>query len=484
MGERLLGQSFHQVGSTPKVRRVWLRGRNLEVANFGVGQSYQVSYQDEEDAIVLRVVSAEAEGRCRRVAFKTEHSRQIPVIDIMNKEFTDFVGDCSKVLVSFYEDRVIIKLHGDEVARAGRLRRLAQIRNGSEPLRVGSICSGGGIMDHALHAGLGEAGVATKHVFMVEVENTYAQSACENTGLVNKETVLFNVPMERVDLRDVPKCDLLIAGLPCTGASYSGRSKNGLRYAEEHKDAGALVFAFLNYIKALAPIDVVLENVPAYEATASMAIIKSTLSAWGYDFDTSEMRGGEFGAFEDRPRMVFWARTRPQGDAIALDTQLDRHKRVSNMALGDLLDDEDVVADKYRPYEYLKAKEKADKAAGKGFSRQELTRDARKCGTIGRGYAKARSTEPFVQHPDDPNLLRLFTAAEHARVKQVPGQLVDGVCETTAHEILGQSVIYPAFKAVGEVIGASILKTCGEASDLACAEVNSRLERGQLVMAL
>lgn len=464
MSGKLLGQSFHQIGSTPKVRRVWLRGRNLEVANFRVGRFYQVCYQEQKDAIILRVVTEQEGERCRKVAYKTEHSRQIPVIDIMNKEFTDFVGDCSKVLVSFYEDRVVIKLHGDEVARAARLRRLAQIRNGQRALRIGSICSGGGVMDHAIHAGLAEAGVEAKHVFMVEVEDSYAQSACFNSGLVDDGTVLFTAPMEMVDLKDVPPCDLLIAGLPCTGASYQGRSKNGLRYAEEHKSAGALVFAFLNYIKELSPIDIVLENVPPYQDTASMSIIRSTLTTWGYDLDIAEVAGGQFGAFEDRKRMVLWARTRQRNDGVSLAEMLKPHQRVGNMALVDLLEEEEKVQHRYRAYDYLKVKEKSDKAAGRRFMRQELDRNASKCGTIGRGYAKARSTEPFVRHPDDPNLIRLFTAGEHARVKQIPEEMIRGVCETTAHEILGQSVIYPAFKAVGEVLGSSILMRQGAAA--------------------
>lgn len=86
-----------------------------------------------------------------------------------------------------------------------------------------------------------------------------------------------------------------------------------------------------------------------------------------------------------------------------------------------------------------------------------MTADSTSVGTIGRGYSKARSTEPFLAHPVDQGLSRLFTAVEHARLKGIPESLVAGVSETTAHEILGQSVIYPVFEAVGKAIGQSLM---------------------------
>lgn len=97
-----------------------------------------------------------------------------------------------------------------------------------------------------------------------------------------------------------------------------------------------------------------------------------------------------------------------------------------------------------------------DIAAGKGFKRQLLTGEEDGCGVIGRGYAKARSTEPFIISPWNPSLSRLLTPAEHAAVKTAPVSLVRGVSETTAHEILGQSVVYEAVVAIGELIARTV----------------------------
>jgi hypothetical protein len=72
-----------------------------------------------------------------------------------------------------------------------------------------------------------------------------------------------------------------------------------------------------------------------------------------------------------------------------------------------------------------------------------------------------RSTDPKLQHPTDPKLLRQFTPGEHARIKGVPERLVDGVSATVAHQILGQGVVYPPFVGVGQHLGESLDAAAG-----------------------
>jgi DNA (cytosine-5)-methyltransferase 1 len=111
--------------------------------------------------------------------------------------------------------------------------------------------------------------------------------------------------------------------------------------------------------------------------------------------------------------------------------------------------------------EGLKAKEVRDKLQGKNFAMQVVAADSTKVGTITKGYSKVRSTDPKLEHPTDPNLLRQFTAGEHARIKGVPEHLVDGVSATVAHQILGQGVVYPPFVGVGQHLGESLDAAAG-----------------------
>lgn len=121
--------------------------------------------------------------------------------------------------------------------------------------------------------------------------------------------------------------------------------------------------------------------------------------------------------------------------------------------VADILEDVPLDSPMWKSYDYLEAKQVRDSEAGKGFKRQLVTAQDTSYGTIGRGYQKARSTEPFLLHPTDPTLSRLFTPGEHAAGKGIPVSVIAGVAATTAHEILGQSVIYPKFEAIGYAIG-------------------------------
>jgi DNA (cytosine-5)-methyltransferase 1 len=105
--------------------------------------------------------------------------------------------------------------------------------------------------------------------------------------------------------------------------------------------------------------------------------------------------------------------------------------------------------------DYLAEKAVRDLAAGKGFKRQLIDGSEDRCGTIGRFYAKKRSTEPFVVNAE--GLERLFTPLEHARVKSIPEHLIaSGISKTTAHEILGQSVDYRQPLKLGLALFASL----------------------------
>ncbi len=81
-----------------------------------------------------------------------------------------------------------------------------------------------------------------------------------------------------------------------------------------------------------------------------------------------------------------------------------------------------------------------------------LTGSEKFCGTIGKGYFKCRSTEPFLSSKFDKDKSRLFTKNEHARIKGIPEKLVKNISDSLAHEILGQSVLFSAVKSIAVLI--------------------------------
>jgi len=295
--------------------------------------------------------------------------------------------------------------------------------------------------------------VASKLAFANELEPHYLEASLTNNPTWAKDSIAVQGPMQDVEWGLLPKVDVLIAGLPCTGASLAGRAKNKNHFAEEHDGAGALFVSFLAAMSALNPSIAVVENVPIYSASPSMMVIRSVLQHLEYDIHETVLGGREFGALEDRKRMVMVAVSRglPPIDLAALPKT-----GAPAYTLGDVMEPVALDDERWKPYEYLNVKAERDAAKGHNFKRQFVTADSESVGVIGRACWKARSTEPFVPHPSGDGRSRILTPVEHARVKTIPEGLIDGLSSTTAHEILGQSVIFNAFRALGRWIGGAL----------------------------
>lgn len=444
---------YTKLGHHKGKRRLWLEGERLARAGVAPGQRFELSVVETAGkagrGVLLRFDSAGS----RKVSRRLRGSQELPVIDILAGDLIKAFGDVERVRVVVRPGSIEVTVHHHERATAERVIRLIDRLQASEPLLLGSIAHGGGVLDHALHRGLARAGIPVELAFANEVEGEYLEASIANNPIWSERAIAIEAPMQEVEWRKLPPVDILTAGLPCTGASLSGRAKNRLARAEEHETAGPLFVAFLAAIQALRPSVVVLENVPQYSSTASLTVIRSVLGGLDYDLHETVLDGHELGSLERRNRYCLVAANRNVPFSFeGLAPIREREARVA-----DVLDDVPLEDPRWRDYSYLAAKETRDRASGKGFRRQLLDGSEDGLGTIGRGYAKARSTEPFVLHPSNPGKSRLLTPEEHARVKAIPQQLISGLSATRAHEILGQSVVHSAFEAVGLRLGQALV---------------------------
>lgn len=438
---------YTRLGERRGNRRLWLEGTRL--ANQGIVPGIRFDLRMEKGRAVLQF----GEQGERVVSRRQRNGKELPVIDVNSAELEQALGQAERIRVVIRRDCIEVTVHHHEMAERDRVQRLLAKLADGRPLDIGSLAHGGGILDHAIHTGLRDAGIPSRLAFAVEIEKAYLDCSQQNNEVWDAESVGIEAPMEEVEVRKLPKCDVLLSGLPCTGASLSGRAKNGLKRAEEHETAGALYLAFLNVVQATRPSVVLLENVPAYQGTVSYLVINQVLEGLGYTVHDTILDGHALGALERRQRLCMVAVSR---DVKGFDFDGLKPVRTREESISAILDDVPEDSERWRAFEYLDAKQERDKEAGKGFSRQVLSGDEEGCGTIGRGYAKCRSTEPFLLKPDGSGLQRIFTPREHARLKGIPEHLIDGVSDTIAHEILGQSVIHPAFKAVGRLLGATL----------------------------
>ena len=215
---------------------------------------------------------------------------------------------------------------------------------------------------------------------------------------------------------------------------------------------GHLVVPFLAIIARVNPLAILLENVELYKSSASMDIIRSQLRDMHYEMHEAVLNGADWGAMEHRKRLVMVAVTR--GMAFSFD-ELQRPNFTPGK-LADILENIPEDDARWSNMEGLKAKELRDSEAGKNFAMQIFNADSDKICTLTKGMTKNRSTDAKIQHPTNPELLRIPTAIEHARAKQIPEALIGGLSATTAHEMLGQSVIYQVFVSVGQLLAKSI----------------------------
>lgn len=448
----MLQLGYHKLGEQRGQKRLWLEGLKLTDAGYMPGVHYRLKVEETQGELLL-ILDAQGD---RIVSSKRRNGKVRPVIDISNADLARLFGQAERVRVIVRQGKIEVSTHPFDAARRERMERLKAKLATGDKLAIGSMSTGLGVLDHALHQGLNEAGIATHLAFAIECEHAYLQVGLDNNSVYDSTTLVVHSRMEEVETELLPKIEIIAAGLPCTGASKSGRSKNKLAFAEQHESAGTPFLAFLAVIRACNPAVVVLENVLEYQNTVSMHILREVLGEWGYITHETEL-GPKMGALENRHRFC----------AVFADKDLafDWHGlvpvRQKEPTLATVLEDVPLESDAWKPCTYLDAKEQRDKAAGKGFRTQLIEPDVVEVGTIGKGYAKWRSTEPMIRHPGKAGYRRLLTPKEHARVKTIPEELIAGLPVTTAHECLGQSVLHTAFVAVGRLLGKTLIGSSG-----------------------
>ncbi|MGC0153605.1 DNA cytosine methyltransferase [Chromobacterium vaccinii] len=454
----LEGYFIKKVGNNKGAPRIWLEGSQLAKAGIQAGQRYDVEVRGQ--TIVLQ---ANPDGS-RVVSSKKAGEKQNPVIDLNSKELLGVFDGMAAVRVAVKDGEVYILPLASELKKRERLGRLKEKLERGEPLAVGSLSHGGGILSHAIHSGLARAGIPSHLAFANEIRGELIDHAMQVNDVWDANTKPFVAPMQELAFDDkalnhVPKTEILEMGLPCSGASRAGRSKRQLKaHPEEHPEVGHLVVSALVILNKAAPIIVVLENVVEYSTSASASILRNQLRDMGYVTHERVFNGNEWGALENRNRWCMVAVT----EGLNFDfNQLIPPARTPQ-TLRDILDPIPDDHPSWSRMEGLKAKEIRDKAEGKNYSMQVFAADSEKINTITKGYAKVRSTDPKLAHPTDPDLLRQLTVAEHARAKNVPTHLVAGdLSNTEKHEVLGQGIVYSPFLDVGHHVGNTVNEFAG-----------------------
>jgi DNA (cytosine-5)-methyltransferase 1 len=439
-----------KIGNHRGAPRIWLDMPRLAEAGLAPGARFDLDVVPHG----IRIRASDTGVRC--VSAKTLKSGvQLPIIDINSKESLSTFDGHGHVRVIVRADAVYVLLLASELAVLERATRLKTKLANGQPLEVASLSHGVGVLSFAAHEGLSDSGLRCELATFNEIHEGYAaQSVLANPA--SAAAVPLCAPMQELIqdnwiLDKLPKVEVMELGLPCSGASIAGKSKLGLAKMEDHRHVGHLVHAALVLIARLQPAALVLENVEEYAKSASAQLMRHQLADMGYRIEEFVLRARDFGALENRVRWALVALSDGVPSLGSIEPNEASGKPAN--ALGDLLDAVPLDSPSWSPMNYLRDKEARDRAAGKGFAMQVVTPASTSVPTIRKQYNKGGSTDPYVQHPERPELLRKFTPAEHARIKGVPATLVADMSATAAHEALGQGVVVAPFRALFQRLG-------------------------------
>ena len=430
--------------------QLWLENQATARAGFVPGAVFTIEPYRKGILISL------CERGERRVSKKDRGATVVPVIDINSREALAPIAAYEAVRVVYGERLIYVAPLASEIRRWRRLARLREHLVVSRLETAGLAC-GGGVMTHAVHSGLADAGIDARTVMFNEIRADLAEQAVEHNDALSADTMIANLPLQELAfdeevMRRMPEVDLLEMGLPCSGASRAGKAKNKNALPEDHPHVGHLVAGAIAIIARLNPAVVVAENVPLWGTSASASILRGQLRDLGYEVSERVLEATDWGEMEARKRWFMVAVT--EGIAFDFDAMVPTHHVIRYLA--EIMEDVPEDDPRWSPMQYLRDKEVRDLEAGKNFRMQIFDGSEIHIGTLTKGLHKRRSTDPFFQHPTRPELLRLPTVTEHARCKGIPEHLVTGLCQSKGHEMLGQSIAYGPVRAIAAHLGQAL----------------------------
>ncbi len=442
--------TYMTVSEQRGVKRLWLQGLRLEDCGFSKGDRYRVDF--EFDTGLIHMV-ADANGD-RVVSGRKRGARVESIVDICNASVGRLVGDATRVRADFFVGRITISISHRDQARAEREARFYdELDRGL--LTEGVLCSGIGMSAEAMHEGFASMGVRASLSWVVDRDRRYIQASMSNAHCVDDGTTLFEASLEELEPELLSPVSVLQVSLPCTGHSRAGKSKNKIDVAEAHKTDATAVFGFVRVLEQVRPSICISENVCAARDSASYLMIKSYLSLMDYVVHEVDLGPELTQSMEVRRRYWFVAVSKglPQVDLGTMPVFEREFSRI-----GELLDDLPEDHKSWSDNDYLKAKQKRDAAAGKGFAKRcLLTPDDVSIATAPRTYAKRQSTSPFLTRADGKE--RLFTPNELCRAHSAPEYLVDGLSDAVAYEGLGQGIDFRQGLAIAMVIARDVCRT-------------------------
>ncbi len=252
----------------------------------------------------------------------------------------------------------------------------------------------------------------------------------------------------KIDAKDIPDFDILLAGFPCQPFSQAGLKKG---FSDTR---GTLFFEIERILKEKKPKAFLLENVKqlkGHDRGRTLQVIIDHLHALNYYVKYEVLRARDFGVPQNRERIYIVGLDRDYFDIsddydFAFPEPTDLKTR-----LGDIL--ETKVDEKYTISDSLWEGHQRRKiehlGKGNGFGYSLFNSDSEYANTISARYYKDGSEILIEQTGHNP---RKLTPRECARLQGFPEEFIIPVSDTQAYKQFGNSVAVPVVRAVAKQI--------------------------------
>ena len=262
----------------------------------------------------------------------------------------------------------------------------------------------------------------------------------------------------KVNEKDIPNHDILVAGFPCQPFSIAGVSKKnsmGRETGFADKTQGTLFFAVCRILKEKRPKAFMLENVKnlcSHDKGRTFQVIKESLDELNYEVFHAVLDGQNYvPQHRERIIIVGFDRERYGKD---IDFEFKLTPKNPKPVMQDILD-KDVEA-KYtlsdKLWIYLQNYAAKHRAAGNGFGYGIAPLDG-VSRTISARYYKDGSEILIAQEGKNP---RRLTPRECARLQGFPDSFKIPVSDTQAYKQFGNSVVVPLMENVAKLIVAKL----------------------------
>lgn len=253
----------------------------------------------------------------------------------------------------------------------------------------------------------------------------------------------------KVDEKNIPSHDILLAGFPCQPFSQAGLKKG-------FEDArGTLFFDVARIIKEKRPKAIMLENVKqlkGHDKGKTLKVILNILDELGYYVPEPQVLNAyHFGIPQNRERIIIVGFDR---DCLPIkhdDFKYPESKIDNNVKVGNIL--ENNVPERFtisdRLYKGHLERKKAHKQKGNGFGFSLFDRNSKYTSTISARYYKDGSEALIEQEGKNP---RMLTPRECARLQGFPEEFIIPVSNTKAYIQFGNSVCIPVIEAVAKAM--------------------------------